>query len=48
MGHLDSQLSLTAFGEGRTAFSSTAKKLRLAVGQKVGQNVALGFSEPGL
>ncbi len=35
MGHLDSQLSLTAFWEGRTGFSSTAKKLRLAAGQKV-------------
>jgi hypothetical protein len=35
MGHLDSQRSLPAFGQGRTGFSSTAKKLRLAAGQKV-------------
>jgi hypothetical protein len=35
MGHLDSQRSLPVFGEGRTGFSSTAKKLRLAAGQKV-------------
>jgi hypothetical protein len=35
MGHLDSQRSLPVFGEGRSEFSSTAKKLRLAAGQKV-------------
>jgi hypothetical protein len=35
MGHLDSQRSLPVFGEGRTGFSSTAKKLRLEAGQKV-------------
>jgi hypothetical protein len=35
MGHLDSQRSLPVFGAGRTRFSSTAKKLRLAAGQKV-------------
>ena len=35
MGHLDSQRSLPVFGEGKAGFSSTAKKLRLAAGQKV-------------
>jgi hypothetical protein len=35
MGHLDSQRSMSVFGQGRTGFSSTAKKPRLAAGQKV-------------
>jgi hypothetical protein len=35
MGHLDSQRSLPTFGESKTGFSSMAKKLRLAAGQKV-------------
>ncbi|MHB8689310.1 MAG: hypothetical protein ACYDB4_19315 [Candidatus Dormibacteraceae bacterium] len=35
MGHLDSQPSLPVFGERRPGFSSTAKKLRLAAGQRV-------------
>ena len=35
MGHLDSQRSLPAIGEDKLGFSSTAKKLRLAAGQKV-------------
>ena len=35
MGHLDSQRPLPVFGEGRSGISSTAKKLRLAAGQKV-------------
>jgi len=35
MGHLDSQRSMPVFGQGRTGFSSTAKKLRLAADQKV-------------
>jgi hypothetical protein len=35
MGHLDSQRSLPVFGGDKTGFSSIAKKLRLAAGQKV-------------
>ena len=35
MGHRDSQPSVPVFAEGRSGFSSTAKKLRLAAGQKV-------------
>jgi len=35
MGHLDSQRSLPVFGVDKTGFSSMAKKLRLAAGQKV-------------
>ncbi len=35
MGHLDSQRSLPVFGDDKTGFSSMAKKLRLAAGQKV-------------
>jgi hypothetical protein len=35
MGHLDSQRSLPVFGGDKTGFSSMAKKLRLAAGQKV-------------
>ena len=35
MGHLDSQRSLPVFGENKSGFSSMAKKLRLASGQKV-------------
>jgi hypothetical protein len=35
MGHLDSQRSLPVFGENKSGFSSMAKKLRLADGQKV-------------
>src|SRR5260370_18628101 len=35
MGHLDSQRSLPVFGENKSGFSSMAKKLRLAAGQKV-------------
>ena len=35
MGHLDSQRSLPVFGGDKTGFSSTAKKLRLAAGQRV-------------
>ena len=35
MGHLDSQRSMPVFGQGRTGFSCTAEKLRLAAGQKV-------------
>jgi hypothetical protein len=45
MGDLDSQRSLPVFGEGRTGFSSTAKKLRLAAGQKVAiLNAPEGYS----
>ncbi|HXN79195.1 MAG TPA: hypothetical protein VN965_10520 [Candidatus Dormibacteraeota bacterium] len=35
MGHLDSQRSLPVFGNDKTGFSSMAKKLRLAAGQRV-------------
>lgn len=35
MGHLDSQRSLPVVGGDKTGFSSTAKKLRLAAGQRV-------------
>ncbi len=35
MGHLDSQRSLPVFGENKSGFSSMAKKLRLAAGQKI-------------
>ena len=35
MGHLDSQRSLPVFGADKTGFSSMAKKLRLAAGQRV-------------
>jgi hypothetical protein len=35
MGHLDSQRSLPVFGNDKTGFSSMAKKLRLAAGQKI-------------
>ena len=35
MGHLDSQRSLPVFGDRKTGFSSMAKKLRLAAGQRV-------------
>lgn len=35
MGHLDSQRSLPVFGENKSGFSSMAKKLRLAAGQRV-------------
>jgi hypothetical protein len=35
MGHLDSRRSLPAIGEDKLGFSLTAKKLRLAAGQRV-------------
>jgi hypothetical protein len=35
MGHLESQRSMPAIGEDRLGFSSTAKKLRLAAGQRI-------------
>jgi len=35
MGHLDSQRSLPTVGADKLGFSSTAKKLRLAAGQRV-------------
>jgi len=35
VGHLDSQRSLPVFGADKTGFSSMAKKLRLAAGQRV-------------
>jgi len=35
MGHLDSQRSLPVFGNDKTGFSSMAKKLRLAAGQRI-------------
>jgi hypothetical protein len=35
MGHLDSQRSLPTFGGDKNGFSLTAKKLRLAPGQRV-------------
>lgn len=35
MSHLDSQRSLPVFGDRKTGFSSMAKKLRLAAGQRV-------------
>jgi len=45
MGHLDSQRSLPTIGTGKLGFSSTAKKLRLAAGQKVAiLNAPEGYS----
>jgi hypothetical protein len=35
MGHLDSQRSLPVIGGDKSGFSATAKKLRLAAGQKI-------------
>jgi hypothetical protein len=35
VGHLDSQRTLPTFGDEKKGFSSTAKKLRLAPGQRV-------------